>query len=137
MLGPRIGSEDALTIGNECVSLPGLGTKIRAGKKEGKKGDGNVEVVKGRGRTEWQEQSPLFNLPLEIRRQIYEEAIGGYTLHVFTLDAYRRMAHTRCKTAVMPEHGNCSCAVRARQKGVCDEWGNSELLALLMTCRRM
>ncbi|PMD46805.1 hypothetical protein L207DRAFT_221131 [Hyaloscypha variabilis F] len=137
VLAPRIGSERNLTIGNECSGLTGLGTKIRGGRKEGKKRDGDVEVGKGRGKIEWQEQSPLFNLPLELRRQIYEEAIGGYTLHVFTLDAYRRMAHTRCKTAVMPEYGNCSCAARARQKGVCDEWGNSELLALLMSCRRI
>jgi hypothetical protein len=95
-----------------------------------------VEKAKVWRITDWQENSAFFNLPLEIRKQIYEEAIGGYTLHIFTLDAYRRMSHTRCK-GVSPTSASCQCPLLSRQPGVADEWGNICLLSLVMTCRRM
>jgi hypothetical protein len=108
----------------------------RAKGKWGRKGKG-----KGNGKerkTHWQEQSPLFNLPLEIRNRVYEECIGGYTIHISTLDAYHRMSHTRCKSPSLPTvSSNCACGFLVLQKGVADEWGNTSLLHLLVTCRRM
>jgi hypothetical protein len=94
---------------------------------------------KGKGRkTHWQEQSPLFILPLEIRNRVYEECIGGYTIHISTLDAYHRMSHTRCKSSFFPTvSSNCACGFLVRQMGVPDEWGNTSLVHLLATCRRM
>jgi hypothetical protein len=104
---------------------------------------GRKEKMKGKGRTtHWQQQSPLFALPLEIRNRVYEECIGGYTIHISTLDAYHRMSHTRCKTpstlsTLSTLSSTCACGFLARQKGVVDQWGNTSLLHLLGTCRRM
>jgi len=145
VLAPRIGEGEALTIGNNLVSIPGLGSKIPRHNEKDDSESGDVPKPKTRLRkaktgkeSHWQEQSPLFNLPLELRMQIYEEAIAGYTLHIFTLDAYRRMAHTRCKTTNLPANPlPCQCAFVSRQPGVADEWGNVSLLALLMSCRRV
>ena len=147
VLAPRLGEEEVLTIGNPAIGLPGLGSKISRCDEEGMNGSGDVQKletgpglgkVKTGQKTNWQDQSMLFNLPLELRRQIYEEAIAGYTLHIFTLDAYRRMSHTRCKTANMPaEPLPCQCAFVSRQPGAADQWGNISLLSLLMSCRRM
>jgi hypothetical protein len=99
---------------------------------------------KGKAReTHWQQQSPLFALPLEIRNRVYEECIAGYTIHISTLDAYHRMAHTRCKTPLPTPStlsslsSTCACGFLARQKGMADQWGNTSLLHLLGTCRRM
>jgi hypothetical protein len=84
--------------------------------------------------TDQQLQSPLFMLPLEVRRQIYEEVIGGYTIHIYHLEAYKRMGHVRCKDS-------CSefCTARSmyKQKGAPDSVGNISLLAPLLSCRRM
>ena len=103
---------------------------------------GRKEKMKRKGRTtHWQQQSPLFALPLEIRNRVYEECIGGYTIHISTLDAYHRMAHTRCKTPPLSTlsslSSTCACGFLARQKGMVDQWGNTSLLHLLGTCRRM
>jgi hypothetical protein len=108
------------------------GVKGKCGRKGKGKGNGKER------KTHWQEQSPLFNLPLEIRNRVYEECIGGYTIHISTLDAYHRMAHTRCETPFLPTvSSNCACGFLVRQEGVADEWGNTSLLHLLVTCRRM
>jgi len=141
VLAPRtLGS--TLTIGREDDgAMSGLGSKIieldDSGSRSGSSSSGE-EVVRSPGRierrTDWQSQSPFFALPPEIRRLIYEEAIGGYTFHIFTQDAYRRMAHTRCKTRYP---GECGCRSQTRQPGVPDEWGNISLLSLLTTSRRM
>lgn len=136
VLAPRVGEVDALTLGNEGVSIPGLGSKIRRRDEEDIEMDIDMAKAKGAKRTELQDQSPLFALPLEIRRQIYEDAIGGYILHIFTLDAYRRVSHARCKTA-SPSPASCSCTLMSRQPGVADDWGNTNLLSLVMSCRRM
>jgi hypothetical protein len=118
----------------EALSI--LGDEDVGDEEEGVEDDIN-EIRKARGqRTAWQNQSRFFALPLEIRRQIYEDAMGGYTLHVFTIDAYRRMSHTRCKTE-SPAPVSCSCSLVARQPGVPDEWGNSSLLSFVMSCRRV
>jgi hypothetical protein len=105
---------------------------------------GRKEKMKRKGRkTHWQQRSPLFALPLEIRNRVYEECIGGYTIHISTLDAYHRMAHTRCKTpplstlSTLSSSCSCACGFLARQKGMVDQWGNTSLLHLLGTCRRM
>jgi hypothetical protein len=101
---------------------------------------GRTEKRKGKGsKTHWQQQSPLFALPLEIRNRVYEECISGYTIHISTLDAYHRMAHTRCKTpsTLSTLSSTCACGFLARQKGMVDQWGNTSLLHLLGTCRRM
>ncbi|KAE9362594.1 hypothetical protein N431DRAFT_358358 [Stipitochalara longipes BDJ] len=145
VLAPRIGEDEVLSIGNENVAIPGLGSKIR--KSDEKRSNKSEDIpwlssrsgkAKREKQTIWQNASPFFNLPLELRRQIYEEAIAGYTLHIFTLDAYRRMAHTRCKTASLPlDSAPCQCTFLSRQPGVADEWGNVSLLALLMSCRRI
>lgn len=79
-------------------------------------------------------QSPLFRLPLEVRRQIYEETIGGYIIHIYCLEAYKRMNHVRCKT---PKHEACSCRRMYKQKGIPDSFGNIDLLAPMKSCRRM
>jgi hypothetical protein len=79
-------------------------------------------------------QSPLFRLPLEVRRQIYEEVIGGYVIHIYSLQAYKRMGHVRCKT---PDIIGCTCRTRYKQKGAPDCDGNIDLLAPLKTCRRV
>lgn len=84
--------------------------------------------------THHQSQSPLFWLPLEVRRQIYEETIGGYIIHIYCLEAYKRMNHVRCKT---PKHEVCSCRHMYKQKGIPDSCGNIDLLAPLKSCRRM
>jgi hypothetical protein len=126
VLGPRSERDvDALSIlGGDKVEIEDV-----------ERGDA-VEKAKVWRIADWQENSAFFNLPLEIRKQIYEEAIGGYTLHIFTLDAYRRMSHTRCK-GVSPTSASCQCPLLSRQPCVADEWGNICLLSLVMTCRRM
>lgn len=101
------------------------------------KGKGRNEKEKGR-KTHWQAQSLLFTLPLEIRNRVYEECIGGYTIHISTIDAYHRMSHTRCKSSLATlSSKNYACGFLARQQGVADEWGNTSLVHLLATCRRM
>lgn len=141
VLAPRsLGS--TLSIGREDDGgMSGLGSKIIELDDSGSESESSSsgeEVAKSprriERRTDWQPQSPFFTLPLEIRRQIYEEAIGGYVFHIFTQDAYRRMAHTRSKT-LFPQDSNCRW--QARQPGVPDEWGNISLLSLLTTSRRM
>ena len=126
VLAPRAERDvDALSIlGDDKVEIEDV-----------ERGD-EVEKAKVWRITDWQENSAFFNLPLEIRKQIYEEAIGGYTLHIFTLDSYRRMSHTRCK-GESPTPVSCQCPLLSRQPGVADEWGNICLLSLVMSCRRM
>jgi len=84
-----------------------------------------------------QEQSSLFRLPLEIRRQIYEEAIGKYKIHITFNQTYRKMGHQRCRHATRKDCFNGQCTVRHKQKGAKDAFGQVDLLALLQTCRVM
>jgi hypothetical protein len=133
VLAPRLERDvDSLTIcsDDEGFDFREVENESEFDEEEEGKGKG-----KG-GRTHWQDQSLFFRLlPLEIRQQVYEECIGGYTLHISTLDAYRRISHSRCKTT--PSPGSCPCTFLSRQPGVADEWGNTSLLHLLGTCRRM
>jgi hypothetical protein len=145
VLEPRL--EGALTIGKEDENfgvafeeMPGLGSKIVMG---GEHRDSESEVssdreevarVKIERKTDWQVQSLFFKLPLETRRQIYEEAIGGYVFNIFSVEAYRRVSHTRWKTTCAFD---CACRRQFKQPGVADEWGNISLLSVLSTCRRM
>lgn len=98
-----------------------------------------------KSRTDDQAQCHLFKLPLEIRNQIWEEVLTGYTIHIFFVENYLPMGHSRCK----PEGGrSCVCKLESKQwkayqprtlkqKGAVDAWGQCELLALPKTCRRM
>jgi len=38
-------------------------------------------------------QSGLFQLPFELRKQIWDDVLGGYVFHIFFVEAYRRMSH--------------------------------------------
>ena len=87
--------------------------------------------------TDRQEESGIFSLPLEIRRKIYEEVLGGYVIHIYFMEAYRRMSHTRCKNKAREVCRGMPCRQIFKVKGACDEWGNVGLLPLLQSCRRM
>jgi hypothetical protein len=94
------------------------------------------------GKTDDQLQSYLFKLPLEIRRQIWEETLGGYVFHIYFVQAYRRMSHTRCKTRLPaicknddPISGPCRQLFKV--PGAPDKWGHSNILSILQSCRRM
>jgi len=102
-----------------------------------------IRVEKG-GRTDQQKQSLLFQLPTEVRRQIWEETLGGYLFHMYYVDAYRRMAHTRCKhnhekkALCMNESELVNlCRMNIKQPGNADEWGHTNMLSILQSCRRM
>lgn len=84
-----------------------------------------------------QEQSGLFKLPLEIRRQIYKEAIGKYKIHISFNQTYRKMGHQRCRHRDGLDCFKRHCTVLHKQKGARDAWGQVDLLALLQTCRVM
>ncbi|KUJ14462.1 uncharacterized protein LY89DRAFT_686934 [Mollisia scopiformis] len=93
-----------------------------------------------------QENCRLFKLPFELRRQIFEEVLGGYMIHIFFMENYLPMSHSRCKSE---REGKCACQVfgkgqwkayqprTRKQKGAVDQWGQCELLALSKTCRRI
>lgn len=87
--------------------------------------------------TDRQEESGIFKLPLEIRRKIYEEVVGGYVIHIYFVEAYRRMSHTRCKNRTPEVCRGIPCRQNFKVKGACDKWGNVGLLPLLQSCRRM
>lgn len=102
------------------------------------------EVMKVEGKevmnpqmTHHQLGSNLFKLPLEIRRMIYGEAIGGYVFHISFLEAYRKMGHSRCKMRFPEICKGVPCRQLHKQKGAADAWGNVDLLSLLLSCRRM
>lgn len=105
-----------------------------------------VKLVKSKnieaGRTDDQLQSFLFKLPFEVRRQIWEETLGGYVFHIYFVQAYRRMSHTRCKTRLPeicknddPISGPCRQVFKV--PGARDKWGHSNLLSILQSCRRI
>jgi hypothetical protein len=112
----------------------------------------NITPTVGAPRDKWktttdeQANCGLFKLPYELRRQIFEEVVGGYMVHIYFMEKYLPMAHSRCKPA---REGKCECPCfenglwRAyqprvkKQKGALDEWGQCELLAISKTCRRM
>jgi hypothetical protein len=85
--------------------------------------------------TSRQEQSMLFKLPLEIRRQIYAEAIGKYKIHISFNQTYRKMDHQRCKHPTSDDCFKRQCISLHKQKGARDAYGQTDLLALLKTCR--
>lgn len=87
--------------------------------------------------TEQQENSGLFQLPLEIRRGIYENVLGGYVIHIYFVEAYRRMGQTRCKSRAPEVCRGVPCRQIVKVKGAKDAWGNIGLLPLLQSCRRM
>ncbi|KAH8601521.1 hypothetical protein B0O99DRAFT_606821 [Bisporella sp. PMI_857] len=100
-----------------------------------------------RGRTDDQMQSRLFQLPLEIRRQIWEETLCGYIFHMYFMESYRCMSHQRCifrdpddvpaGISQYRQEGPCSCRSYVKSKGIPDKWGHIDILALLQTCRRV
>lgn len=94
------------------------------------------EGIKPFTRTEQQLQSPLFRLPLEVRRQIYREAIGDYVIHTNYIHIYKRFNHIRCKNDI-EGCGAYSCRVFGRTPGEEDKWGAIDLTALLKSCRRV
>jgi hypothetical protein len=102
----------------------------------------DVEVVKltrALTVTDGQEKSGLFKLPFEIRRKIYEETLGGYVIHIYFMEAYRKMSHTRCKAGRFAQEicQGTLCRKVLKLPGVPDQWGNANLLSLLQSCRRM
>ena len=96
--------------------------------------NGNRRLVQ---KTDDQSNSAFFKLPLEVRRQIYENVIGGYVFHIYFVEAYRKMAATRCRTHSPEICRLPHCRQSFKVKGALDEWGQSDLLALPMTCRRV
>jgi hypothetical protein len=130
----------------------GENAKMDAGKKV-KKARMDTDK-KSEAKTHNQEASWPFKLPLEIRKQIYREAIGGYCIHIHFVEAYRRMGHSRCRldgsVVCMGLTWQASAPVVSRDlltpnfsrekfrlPGALDDWGNSGLLPLLQSCRRM
>lgn len=94
------------------------------------------QVVIPSTRTEQQLQSSLFGLPLEVRRQIYAEAIGSYVIHTNYIHNSKRFNHNRCKI----DSSGCnpySCRVGGKVPGEEDRWGAIDLTALLKSCRRV
>ena len=87
--------------------------------------------------TDQQENSVFFQLPLEIRRGIYKNVLGGYVIHVYFVEAYRRMGHTRCKSRAPEVCKGVPCKQIVKVKGAKDAWGNIGLLPLLQSCRRV
>ena len=101
---------------------------------------GKQVVVKEKkvwGTTEDQLDSPLFQLPAELRNQIWEEVLGGYVFHVHFVQTYRRMSHTRCKTHSPEICNGVPCRQIFKVPGASDQWGHVELLSILQSCRRM
>jgi hypothetical protein len=147
-LEPRL--ERHLTIGREILVEKEENMEVLSEKREEvevlkEKKEEQIEIVKGKseiGRTDDQMESPLFKLPLEIRRQIWEDTLGGYVFHIYFVQAYRRMSHTRCK-ARSPEPckgGDLSlspCRANFKVLGARDQWGHSNLISILQCCRRM
>ncbi|KAH8667485.1 hypothetical protein BGZ60DRAFT_431719 [Tricladium varicosporioides] len=82
-----------------------------------------------------QDSSFMTKLPYEIRQQIYRETIGGYVFHIYFVDAYRRMAHLRCKHQDPDRCEKRDCRNRLKQQGAKDKWGQCDLMALLQSCR--
>jgi len=87
--------------------------------------------------TDRQEESAIFKLPLEIRRKVYEDLLGGYVIHIYFVEAYRRMSHTRCKNRSPEVCRGMPCRQIFKVKGASDAWGNVGLLPLLQSCRRI
>jgi hypothetical protein len=87
--------------------------------------------------TDRQEKSGLFKLPLEVRRKVYEEVLGGYVIHIYFVEAYRRMSHTRCMNQRPEVCKGIQCRQIFKVKGAADEWGIVGFLPLLQSCRRM
>lgn len=115
--------ESHLTIGRPmCI----------AGTKENATVNGSVVGVQATSR---QEQSMLLRLPLEIKRQIYKEAIGKYKIHISFNQAYRKMSHQRCKHSDSKDCFEAACIMGHKQRGAKDPYGQDDLLALLQSCR--
>lgn len=84
-----------------------------------------------------QDSSFMTKLPYEVRQQIYRETIGGYVFHIYFVDAYRRMAHLRCKHQDPDRCEKKKCRNKLKQKGAKDKWGQCDLIALFKSCRIM
>ncbi|KAH8802719.1 hypothetical protein F5884DRAFT_480252 [Xylogone sp. PMI_703] len=110
------------------------GAVVHSGGKKVK--DLSPPPVREPQRTEDQLQSPFFQLPLEIRRQIYEEVLAGHVFHIYFVPAYRRLSHTRCKNRSPVCTGEI-CRARVKVPEMRDEWGNASLLHMLQTCRKI
>jgi hypothetical protein len=126
VLEPRL--ERHLTIGREMASS---GAENETFESKLKRKD---RMTRPPARTEQQAQSILFKLPLEVRTQIYEEAIGGYVFHPHYVQTYKRFGHVRCKGK---QCDGFDCRQQTKQPGAKDEWGAIDLMALLKSCRRM
>lgn len=98
---------------------------------------GRVKLTRAMTVTDGQEESGFFKLPLEIRRKIYEEVLGGHVIHIYFVETYRRMSHTRCKHRSPEICRALSCGQLFKVPGAPDEWGNIGLLPILQSCRRM
>lgn len=127
---PRL--ERHLTIGR-----PEAEKKIEEVELDGRKEIEMVDLKRVMTVTDRQEESSIFKLPLEIRRKVYEDVLGGYVIHIYFVVAYRRMSHTRCKNRTPEVCRGLPCRQIFKVKGAKDAWGNVSLLPLLQSCRRM
>ena len=81
----------------------------------------------------------LCRLPYEVRRQIYEEVLGGYLLHVVRMQG--RLAHVKCW--VPQAHGtntrshDCWGYMDKEMIYLRGRPSDGGLLGLLMTCRKV
>jgi hypothetical protein len=120
------------------IMMPRLGRHLTIGREHPMEDD--IDAAKGEMRpapwTEQQAESPLFKLPFEIRKMIYEEVIGGYVFHIKYLEAYKKYCHTRCKRP-LPKNHMAHCVWAKSHRGFVDPWGQSDLMAMLKSCRRM
>ena len=72
-----------------------------------------------RQKTATQSQSPLFSkLPAEIRAQIWEEALGGMTLRLFTQDGYFWQKNPQPFYGWTPKRGLLSVLLACRRSYV-------------------
>lgn len=151
-LKPRL--ERHLTIGREIIVNKGevkyweeieeeTGKTMAMESEQGQKEEAVEKPKIELGRTDHQFQSLLFHLPREVRNQIWEDTLGGYVFHMYFVEAYRRMSHTRCKNHIIEIcKGDADalfgpCRKNFKVPGVPDDWGQSNLLSLLQSCRRM
>lgn len=104
--------------------------------EEWQEGD-DVKASKMPAATGAQRESLFFKLPLEIRRKIYGEVLGHHVIHIYFVEAYRKMSHTRCKLRFPDVCRRLECRHNIKIRGAQDQWGNISLLPLLQSCRRM
>lgn len=84
-------------------------------------------------------QSPLFKLPPDVLRLIYEEVVGNRTIHI--VRRHDRLSHAICKVNKHQCQDQCKesqCRGLKLPNGTYESaFGCSDLLPILQTCRKM